>query len=145
LRGVLVFTIVIEALQSADAAPYRARMSTSHEIHFRYRWLSAAGSVLAGTAVALSAYATHAAQGQERASLYIAAALAFGHGIALAALAPRSRVHFIALCGMLLGTLLFSGSLVMHDAFHISVRLAPFGGSVLILSWLLHAAATLRR
>jgi len=113
----------------------------------RARWLGAAGAVLAAATVALSAYATHAAHGNARNFLYIAAVLGFGHGIALAALAPRAdgRLHFIALCGLLLGAVLFSGSLTLRYVFEVPVRLAPIGASVLILSWLLHAIATLRR
>lgn len=117
------------------------------KIDARARWLGAAGSVLAAGGVALSAYATHAAHGEARHFLYIAAVLGFGHGVALAALPPRScgRLQFIALCGLLLGALLFSGSLTLRYVFDVPVRLAAAGGSVLILSWLLHAAATLRR
>jgi uncharacterized membrane protein YgdD (TMEM256/DUF423 family) len=113
----------------------------------RARWLGAAGAVLAAATVALSAYATHAAHGNARNFLYIAAVLGFGHGIALAALAPRAdgRLHFIALCGLLLGAVLFSGSLALRYIFDVPVRLAPIGASVLLLSWLLHAIATLRR
>lgn len=103
--------------------------------------------MLAAATVALSAYATHAAHGNARSFLYIAAVLGFGHGIALAALAPRAdgRLHFVALCGLLLGAVLFSGSLTLRYVFDVPVRLAPIGASVLILSWLLHAIATLRR
>jgi uncharacterized membrane protein YgdD (TMEM256/DUF423 family) len=104
--------------------------------------------VLAAATVALSAYATHAAHGNARNFLYIAAVLGFGHGIALVALAPRAadgRAHFIALCGLLLGAVLFSGSLTLRYVFDVPVRLAPIGACVLILSWLLHAIATLRR
>jgi len=103
--------------------------------------------VLAGASVALSAYATHAAHADARRFLYIAAVLGFGHGVALAALAPRAigRFEFIALCGLPLGTVLFSGSLTLRYVFDLPVRVAAVGGSVLILSWLLHAVATLRR
>lgn len=116
-------------------------------IGVRARWLGAAGSVLAAAAVALSAYATHATHVEARSFLYIAAVLGFGHGVALAALAPgaNGRLRFIALCGLLLGTVLFSGSLTLRYVFDVPVRLAATGGGVLILSWLLHAAATLRR
>src|SRR5207342_1052578 len=130
------------ALQSSHVPPYRAGMYTiPNELAARLRLLTATGAVLAAAAVALSAYAAHAAQGSAQASLYIAAILTFGHGIALVALAPRTptQLHFLALCGLLLGTLLFSGSL------ELPVRLAPLGGSVLILSWLLYAVAALRR
>jgi uncharacterized membrane protein YgdD (TMEM256/DUF423 family) len=121
--------------------------SDFHGIEARTRWLAAAGSVLAAATVALSAYATHAAHGEARNFLYIAAVLGFGHGVALAALAPRAngRLQFIALCGLLLGAVLFSGSLTLRYVFEMPVRVAAIGGSALILSWLLHAAATLRR
>jgi len=126
---------------------YRARMYTPNELSARLRLLTATGAVLAAAAVALSAYAAHAAQGNAQASLYVAAILAFGHGIALVALAPRTptQLHFLALCGLLLGTLLFSGSLVLHHVLELPVRLAPLGGCVLILSWLLYAVAAMRR
>lgn len=110
------------------------------------RWLAAAGSLLAAAGVAVSAYAAHAVQGDARSALYTAAVLAFGHGIALAALAPRTatRLGLVALWGLLSGTVLFSGSLVLDHALGLPVALAPFGGSLLILSWLLHAAAGVR-
>jgi uncharacterized membrane protein YgdD (TMEM256/DUF423 family) len=122
-------------------------MSRDPQLPARLRLLTAAGAVLAASAVALSAYAAHAAQGDARASLYTAAILAFGHGIALAALAPRAftRIGVVALATLLLGTLLFSGSLVYRHVFGISLGLAPFGGSLMILSWLLYAADALRR
>lgn len=122
-------------------------MLPDHELSWRSRLLGTAGALLAAAAVGLSAYAAHAAQVEAKAALYTAAAIAFGHGIALAALAWQAsvRIRFLALCGLLLGTLLFSGSLALHHAFGFPVRLAPFGGSVLILSWLLYAAAALRR
>lgn len=122
-------------------------MYTPDELALRLRLLTASGAVLAAAAVALAAYAAHAAQGQAQVALQTAAILAFGHGIALVALAPpvRLRAQFLSLCGLLLGTLLFSASLVLHHALDLPVRLAPFGGSMLILSWLLYAAASLRR
>lgn len=105
------------------------------------------GAVLAATAVAISAYTAHAVGEGARAPLYTAAVLAFGHGLALATLAPvaATRLRFLALCGLLSGTLLFSGSLMAHHALGLPVRLAPLGGSILIFSWLLYAAAALRR
>lgn len=105
------------------------------------------GAVLAAAAVGISAYTAHAVEEAARAPMYTAAVLAFGHGLALAALAPvaATRLHFLALCGLLSGTLLFSGSLVLHHALGLPVRLAPLGGSVSIFSWLLYAAAALRR
>jgi uncharacterized membrane protein YgdD (TMEM256/DUF423 family) len=72
---------------------------------------------------------------------------AFGHGIALAALAPRAAnaLAVIALAGLLLGTLLFSGSLVGAHAVGMPTSLAPFGGGLMILAWLLWAVDAGRR
>lgn len=111
------------------------------------RWLAAAGALLAAAAVALSAYAAHAAQGEAQARLFTAAVFAFGHGIALAALAPvaRRRLAAIALAGLLLGTLLFCGGVVVRQTLGVSLGVAPLGGGLLVLSWLLYAAAALRR
>ena len=55
------------------------------------RWLAATGAVLAALAVALAAYAAHAASADAQSRLQLAAVFAFGHGIALAALAPRAQ------------------------------------------------------
>ena len=56
----------------------------------RRSWLAANGALCAAAAVALSAYAAHAAQGPAQARLQTAALFAFGHGVALAVLAPQS-------------------------------------------------------
>lgn len=111
------------------------------------RALAASGGVLASVSVALFAYAAHAAEPQVQSSLHSAALFAFGHGIALAALAPRSarRMAVVALVGLLFGTLLFSGSLVCANFFGTSTPLAPLGGSLMILAWLLWAADATRR
>jgi uncharacterized membrane protein YgdD (TMEM256/DUF423 family) len=114
------------------------------------RWLrilAASGALLAAMAVALAAYASHAAEGEARMRLLNAAAFALAHGIALAALASRgaSRIETIALTGLLLGSLLFSGSLLGAYAFGWPTTLAPLGGSTMIASWLLYAFAALRR
>jgi uncharacterized membrane protein YgdD (TMEM256/DUF423 family) len=111
------------------------------------RTLAASGAMLAAAAVALAAYASHAASGEARIRLLNAAAFALAHGIALATLAPqaRRRIEAIALAGLLLGTLLFSGSLLGAHAFGWPTTLAPLGGSTMIASWLLYAFAALRR
>lgn len=110
------------------------------------RLLTAMGGVLAAAAVALFAYAAHADEPQA-ASLHSAALFAFGHGIALCALAPHAvrRLGMGALAGLLLGTLMFSGSLVSAHAFATPTSLAPWGGSLMILAWLLWAADSSRR
>jgi uncharacterized membrane protein YgdD (TMEM256/DUF423 family) len=114
---------------------------------FAHRGLGAAGALLAGAGVALSAYAAHAADAAARTSLQSAALFALAHGIALAALSRQTPHRFgtVALSTLLIGVLLFSGSLVAAHLLAVPARLAPVGGSLLILGWLLYAADTLRR
>ncbi|MBF6023685.1 DUF423 domain-containing protein [Lysobacter niastensis] len=111
------------------------------------RGLAAAGAVLAAISVALAAYASHAALGPDQVRLQHAALFGFGHGIALAALAPRAsrRLGHAALVLMLAGVLLFSGSLAAAVFLGTPTALAPAGGSLMILAWLLHAADAVRR
>ncbi len=111
------------------------------------RILAASGGVLAAMGVGLSAYAAHGAEGVARASLQSAALFALAHGIALAALSPHAprRLGRLALAALLLGVLLFSGSLAAAHFFGAPTRLAPMGGSMIMLGWLLYAADALRR
>ena len=111
------------------------------------RWPLSIGALLACCSVALSAYASHAADDAVRASLFVAAAFAFGHGLALVALAERSRGRLGALASLLLlvGVLLFSGALVGKALFGLPSVVAPWGGSAMMLGWLLHAALVWRR
>jgi len=104
------------------------------------RALAGIGALACGVAVGIGAYAMHGAstpQNHER--LVIAAMLLFAHGLALAALAPgtRSRLRQAGLLALMIGTILFSGSLVLAASLGIAPMLAPFGGSLLILGWLL--------
>ncbi|MBB1472448.1 DUF423 domain-containing protein [Luteimonas sp. MC1782] len=110
------------------------------------RALAACGAVLGAGSVALAAYASHVAAAEEGSRLMLAAVFAFGHGVALAALAPRApgRVALAALCMLLAGVLLFSGSLAGAHFHGLPTRLAPFGGVLMMAGWLLHAAAALR-
>jgi uncharacterized membrane protein YgdD (TMEM256/DUF423 family) len=102
------------------------------------RRLAAIGAWLCAAAVALSAYAAHAATGLAQSRLQTAAMFAFGHGLALAALAPRAATRGVraGLRVLLAGVLMFSGSLVAEVLFGLRPRLAPFGGTLLILAWL---------
>ena len=110
------------------------------------RVLGAAGSALAAVAVALAAYAAHGAEGVAQLRLAQAAAFGFGHGLALAALAPfaDAGIGRIALATMLAGVLLFSGSLAGGGLLGWSTALAPFGGTLMLLGWLLHGWHRLR-
>lgn len=102
--------------------------------------------MLAAASVGLAAYASHVAATGEGARLMLAAVFAFGHGLALAALAPRApgRLALAALGALLAGVLLFCGSLAAAHFLGLPTRLAPFGGALMIAGWLLHAVAALR-
>ena len=106
------------------------------------RALAGIGALACGVAVGFGAYAMHAAatpQNHER--LAIAALFLFAHGLALAALAPRTtlRLRQLGLCVLMVGTILFSGTLILAATLGIDPSLAPFGGSLLMLGWLLIA------
>lgn len=105
-----------------------------------------AGGLLAAGAVALSAYAAHGVEAAARTPMMLAAAFAFAHGLALAAIGRQAvrTSATIALVALLLGVLLFSGSLVAALWFNTSTRLAPVGGLLLIAGWLLYAVDALR-
>lgn len=111
------------------------------------RALAAAGALLAALAVALSAYAAHLADAHSQSRLQTAAIFAFGHGIALAALAPSARrlLTRIALFALLIGVAVFSGGLAAAYFFAASTGWVPFGGSLMILAWLVYAVDALRR
>jgi uncharacterized membrane protein YgdD (TMEM256/DUF423 family) len=106
------------------------------------RALAGIGALACGVAIGIGAYATHAAltpQNHER--LAIAALFLFAHGLALAALAPRTalRLQQAGLCVLMIGTILFSGSLILASSLGIAPAFAPFGGGLLMLGWLLVA------
>lgn len=110
--------------------------------------LAFSGALLAAASIALGAYSAHGvADAHAQSSLQTAALYAFGHGIALAALAAGTTRSLgrVGLCLLLLGTLLFSGSLVLAVLAQASTRFAPIGGLGLILGWLLWALDAMRR
>lgn len=110
--------------------------------------LAFSGAVLAALAVALSAYAAHGvADAHAQSNLQTATLYAFGHGIALAALAAGTTRSLgrAGLYLLLLGTLLFSGSLALAALTQVSGKLAPVGGIGLILGWLAWALDAIRR
>lgn len=102
------------------------------------RGFAALGALFAALAVAAAAYAAHGLDGEAQSRLRTAAAFAFGHGVALLALAPAttSLTRQLGLLAMVAGVVLFSGSLAAAALIHGSTRLAPLGGSLLILAWL---------
>lgn len=110
--------------------------------------LAFSGAVLAALSVALGAYAAHGmADAQVQSKLQTATLYAFGHGVALAALAAGTTRSLgrAGLYLLLLGTLLFSGSLALAALVQVSGKLAPVGGISLILGWLVWALDAIRR
>ncbi len=110
--------------------------------------LAFAGGLLSALSVALSAYAAHGmSDAQLQSNLQTAALFAFGNGIALAALSAGTTrgLGRTALYLILLGTLLFSGSLVLNAFFGVATGLAPVGGISMICGWTLWAIDALRR
>ena len=114
------------------------------------------GAVLAGTAVALGAFATHGLEGRLPSSLLDAfstgARLQMSHALALLALAwavgrwPDAR---LALGGWLLtaGTVVFSGSLYLMalTGQRWLGAVTPVGGLLLLAGWTVLAWRSLRR
>jgi uncharacterized membrane protein YgdD (TMEM256/DUF423 family) len=110
------------------------------------RWLRAFGALACACSVGLGAYASHAADGQAQLRLGLAALFAFGHGLALQALARPAGGDWlrIALAAMALGLCLFSGSLVAAVFAAAPTTLAPMGGLLLIAAWVMLAIAAFR-
>ena len=114
---------------------------------------AAAGALLLALATALGAIGSHVMAARldaaGLASWQTAVSFQFWHGLGLLAVAwsasrlPQSRLVPLAGALMLAGVLLFSGSIVLARlgiTAHAGPA-APIGGSSLILSWILLAAA----
>jgi uncharacterized membrane protein YgdD (TMEM256/DUF423 family) len=114
---------------------------------FVHRALTATGACVASAGVALSAYAAHGAEALVRGGLQSAALFALVHGVALVALSRQTphRSGMLALWMLAGGVLLFSGSLAAAHWFATPTTLAPMGGMLMILGWLLYAIDALRR
>lgn len=111
-------------------------------------FLAFCGGLLAAAAVGLSAYASHGvSDALAQSHLNTAALYAFGHGVVLVGLGASSvnQLGRGALYVLLLGTLLFSGSLVGNVLMHWPTTLAPAGGITLMGGWVLLALSALRR
>jgi uncharacterized membrane protein YgdD (TMEM256/DUF423 family) len=110
------------------------------------RAFAATGAVGCALSVALGAYSMHATLApRDHERLAIAARVLFAHGLALAALAPRTVTRWRRIClhTLLIGMILFSGSLMLAATCGLDPMLAPVGGSLLILGWLSFALASL--
>ena len=111
-------------------------------------FLAFCGALLAAVAVALAAYAAHGVDDPlAQSRLHTAALQAFGHGAVLAVLGPASLnlLGRTALYVLLLGVLLFSGSVAGGALGWWPTRLAPVGGTALMAGWVLLAFSALRR
>ena len=123
-------------------------MYTTGRRNRRPSLLACLGALLAAAAIGLSAYASHGvSEPLAQSHLHMAALYAFAHGAVLAALGPRTpgTPGRLGLYVLLLGTLLFAGSLAGNALWHWPTRLAPVGGSALMLGWVLLAFDALRR
>lgn len=123
-------------------------MRTLHPATPSRRFFAASGAFACALAIALGAYAAHGVSDPTAKSRLDTAVLYLViHGLALTILAPRqtARVEWLALSGWFAGMVLFCGSLIGAALWSVPTVLAPFGGSLLILAWLLQAAASLQR
>lgn len=111
-------------------------------------------AVFGASAVALGALGAHALQGHLSASLlavwHTAVEYQFWHALALALVmlaAPAGRARQVARNALMLGMLLFCGSLyaLALGAPRWIGLITPFGGVALIIGWLALGAACLRR
>lgn len=110
--------------------------------------LACLGALLAAAAIGLSAYAAHGvADPSAQQHLNLAALYAFAHGAVLLALGPRAQglIEHLGLYVLLLGVLLFAGSLLGGALWQWPTRLAPVGGTTLMGAWVLLAINALRR
>lgn len=106
--------------------------------------LVTAGALLAALAIGLSAWGSHALPaGREQHNVLMGCLFAFGHGAALVALAPHwhGRLAGLALWLLLVGVLLFAGSLIGNAAWGWSTAAAPRGGGLMMAGWVLLACA----
>lgn len=111
-------------------------------------FLAFCGGLLAAASIGLSAYASHGvSEALAQSHLNTAALYAFGHGVVLVGLGASSvnQLGRGALYVLLVGTLLFSGSLVGNVLMQWPTTLAPAGGITLMGGWVLLALSALRR
>jgi uncharacterized membrane protein YgdD (TMEM256/DUF423 family) len=109
------------------------------------RLVQALAPLFCAFGVALAAYSGHAAAAADARRLAIAAAFFFAHGLGLLLVAGRrSRLAAVARWLLLAGVLLFAGSLAGGALWGWPGAAAPWGGSALILGWLLFAVDGLR-
>ncbi len=115
----------------------------------RFEESAAVAACLGGAlGVALGAYAAHAAEPAAARLLERSSAYLVLHGavvLAWALAGPRGTLARSATILWLAGALLFCGSLAGSALVGLPTRLAPVGGSALLLGWLVAALASIRR
>lgn len=101
------------------------------------KYFSAIAALFCAASVAMSAYASHGLDGDSQRRMLTASYFAFAHGLSLIVLArlSPSRSNCGACSLMLLGLVLFSGSLASAVLLQTSSALAPAGGMALIFAW----------
>lgn len=101
------------------------------------KYFSALAALLCGLSVAMSAYGSHALEGESQRRLLMASYFAFAHGLSLIVLVRRSSAisNILACCLMFLGLAIFSGSLAFAALWQAPTTFAPAGGFALILAW----------
>ena len=112
------------------------------------RLFAAVGAFACAGAIALGAYAAHGvADAVSRSRLETAVFHLLIHGLALAVFAPRqsTRLGLAVLWGWFGGIGLFCGSLIAAALWNTPTTLAPVGGMLLILAWLVQGIVSLRR
>ena len=112
------------------------------------RFFAASGALACAMAIALGAYAAHGVSDPvAKSRLDTAVLYLIIHGLALCILAPRqsTRIEWLALLGWFVGMLLFCGSLIGAALWSAPTTVAPTGGTLLVLAWLLQVVASLRR
>ena len=135
--------------------------SSTHDFSGAFRFCFIAGAIEGASGVVLGALASHLpdhmfAIPNGRAVLHSGVDILMWHAIALCALSLGARfltlrLARLACLTMLAGTLLFCASVTLFALFDLKIgtlsvaRIAPYGGTLLILAWLLAAVSGLRR
>ncbi|MBD8524683.1 DUF423 domain-containing protein [Pseudomarimonas arenosa] len=104
------------------------------------------GAFSLAAATALSAYAAHGLDSVDQPRAFTAAAMLGLHGLGLLALNSfgQGRLLNLVRWSIMLGSCLFVGSLLAALFWQWRAQWAPFGGSLLILAWLLAIPAVWR-